>query len=53
MNAESWLSMQKTLNSSGLELLALKTNPIDLVWTEEDGRPPYKVIPTFKYDLEN
>jgi len=44
MNAEALLQMKKILKLSGLELKALKENLIDFVWTEEGGRPPFKVF---------
>ena len=41
--AKTWIDMRKTLEKSGIIFQSLKENLIDMIWTNENGRPPMKV----------
>ena len=45
LGTTTWIEMNKTLSESGIALKSLRPNLIDVVWTEDDGRPAYQVMP--------
>jgi hypothetical protein len=44
MGAQTWLDMRQDLLQADLHLVSVDANLIDLVWTQEDGRPPFQVL---------
>jgi hypothetical protein len=42
-NAQGWLDLDKILEKVDSKLFSVKKNLIDLLWTEETGRPPFVV----------
>ena len=42
-NAQAWLDLDKILKKVDSSLFSVKKNLIDLLWTEETGRPPFVV----------
>ena len=42
-NAEAWLDLNKILEKIDSKLFSVKNNLIDLLWTEDTGRPPFVV----------
>ena len=43
MGAKTWITLKETLSKEGVELRSLSENIIDVVWTEDNGRPPTNV----------
>lgn len=41
--AKTWIDMRQTLEKSGILFQSFKENLIDMLWTNENGRPPMKV----------
>ena len=41
--AKTWIDTQKSLEKSGIIFQSFKENLIDMIWTNENGRPPMKV----------
>ena len=41
--AKTWIDMRNTLEKSGILFQSLKENLIDILWTNDNGRPPMKV----------
>ncbi len=42
-NAQSWLDLETFLEKYDLNLVSIPTHLVDLLWTEETGRPPFVV----------
>ena len=40
VGAGTWLDWRQSLEEGGVELVETPENIIDIVWTEENGRPP-------------
>ncbi len=43
IGAATWLDTEATLAAGGVQLISMKDNLVDRVWTEEDGREPFVV----------
>ena len=43
MGARTWITLNDALSKKGVELKSLSQNIIDVVWTEDNGRPPTNV----------
>ena len=43
LGAKTWLKMNDSLAKSGVTLKSFKTNFIDEIWTEDNGRPIIEV----------
>ena len=43
IGAQTWLELKEELEEAGLTLVSLSVNLIDIIWTEENGRPPFSV----------
>ena len=49
ISAQTWIDLKTQLEGSQMILLSLSTNLIDEIWTEEDGRPEFKVVTDCKF----
>jgi Xaa-Pro aminopeptidase len=49
--AKSWLDMTKELEKNGIKMISLAENLIDVIWTEENGRPPLQVLNQFDMQM--
>ena len=43
MGAKTWITLKEALSKKSVELKSLSQNIIDVVWTEDNGRPPTNV----------
>ena len=50
MGAKTWLKLNQSLTQKQVILKSFRTNFIDEIWTEENGRPPVEVCKTRKND---
>ena len=50
MGAKTWLKLNQSLAENQVILKSFRTNFIDEIWTEENGRPPVEVCKTRKND---
>ena len=43
LGAKTWLNMNESLAKNGVNLKSVRTNFIDEIWTEDNGRPIIEV----------
>ena len=48
MGAKTWLKLNQSLADKQVILKSFRTNFIDEIWTEENGRPPVDVCKRFR-----
>lgn len=43
IGAQTWMDLAAAVEEGGIHLVSVSENLIDFIWTEENGRPPFKV----------